>query len=63
MLSTDLKKSFDPPSSSDCFSVVLFRLIRKADMENHLKLEVVFPEHVRLHRRWLKEGDKVFGEI
>jgi len=47
MLEVDLRNAFEPGSNADNFSVLLLRLIAKADGDNKLKLSLGYPVHVK----------------
>jgi len=63
MLSVDLKEAIgdSPPRHSPCFSVLLFRLMLKADRSNFSKLASSYPAHAKMVYHWQGTGEILKG--
>lgn len=59
MLSNDLKEavSITPDSDAPCFSVLLFRLMLKADSINLGLLAMAYPKHAIMVKHWRRTGE------
>ncbi|MBA7472191.1 MAG: hypothetical protein GH156_00515 [Dehalococcoidia bacterium] len=61
MLSIDLKEAIDGKDRSPNFSVMLFRLLFKADQINFIKLAPLYPIHAHMVLEWRRTGEILEG--